>query len=596
MSGRKTMVWAVLLALGAFYYFYEVEGGKKRQEATKQRELLLHFAADTVTGFAIQRDQDTIRAQKRDGRWFLTEPLATPGDEQKYRELVRYAAELRYTRIIDEQPQQLEPFGLTPPQLEIHITVPDQSAPLRLRIGGANPTGSGHYAQVEGRTAVYLISSSAKDVFNASLHDVRDKIVLAFIPAEVQEIQVVHGDDTPVVLQRQDADQWNMTAPVNAKADTQQVRTALQRLQDTKVQTFIVEEASNLQAYGLQDPLLRITLAVGTERLQHTLLVGQESPDHKGVYAKRGTTSQVVLLPKDFWKGLPTTAAGWRDKTLLQYDREHITRLELTAPQSTIHITRSGVRQYTLEQPMQAQGDSDTILSLLWDLKELKAKDIVADAPEALGVYGLEVPRLRITVQEERPNQTAVQQTILFGTEADTGVYVMLPDRPTVYLVDMQAAKRFLETTVFALQNKKILAFTPDSILKVQVQYADSQLVLERRGQDWQLLEPHKQPIAQRWKVDNLLQELSSVNYARIVTETVTDKTTYGLDTPQVRLHLWQQDGSLVGPLVLGKTTDSEVAETTTVYAQVGSAPPVYALSAEVLKDIPRTAADLTSP
>ena len=590
------MIWAVLLlALGAFYYFYEVAGEKKRQEATKQRELLLHFAADAVTGFVIQRDQDTIRATKRDGRWLITEPLTTPGDEQKYRELVRQVAELRYTRIVEEQPQKLEPFGLTPPQLDIHVTVQDQT-PLRLRIGGANPTGSGYYAQVEGRTTVYLINAAAKDVLNASLYDVRDKIVLSFVPAEVQEVQVVHGNDPPVVLQRQDADQWNMTAPVNAKADTQQVRAVLQRLQDAKVQTFVVEETSDLQAYGLQDPTLRVTLAVGADRVQHTLVVGQESPDHKGVYARRGTTSQVVLLPKDFWKGLPTAINGWRDKTLLQYDREHITRLELTAPQSTIHITRSGVRQYTLEQPLRTQGDSDTIFSLLGDLKELKAKDIVADAPQALSPYGLDEPRLRITVQEEQPNQAATQHTILFGAQADAGVYVMLPDRPTVYVVDMQAAKRFLETTVLALQDKKILAFTPESIHKIQVQYADSQLVLERHSQDWRLLEPQKQAIAQRWKVDNLLQDLSTLNYAKMVTETLTDKTAYGLDTPQVRLHLWQQDGSLVGPLVLGKTTDSEVAETTTVYAQVGSASPLYALSAEVLKDIPRTAADLTSP
>src|SRR5262249_17754508 len=113
VSRKKTLVWAVvLLALGAFYYFYEIQGGHKSQEAATKRELLFQFAADEVTGFTVKREQETVRAEKREGHWYLTEPLAVRGDDQKYRELTRYVADLRYTRIVEEQPQALEPYGL----------------------------------------------------------------------------------------------------------------------------------------------------------------------------------------------------------------------------------------------------------------------------------------------------------------------------------------------------------------------------------------------------------------------------------------------------------------------------------------------------
>ena len=197
---------------------------------------------------------------------------------------------------------------------------------------------------------------------------------------------------------------------------------------------------------------------------------------------------------------------------------------------------------------------------------------------------------------EERPNQTATQHTLLLGDEAADGVYAMLPEHPTVYSVDTSAAKRFLETTAFALQDKKILVFTPDNIQKIQVQYADTRLVLERRGHDWRFLEPQKQAISQSWKVDNLLRQLSTTNYAKIVAETLTDTNTYGFDTPQVQVQLWQQDGSVVGPLILGKTTEAAGAATAMVYAHVGSAAPVYALPADVLQDIPKTPTDFTTP
>jgi len=255
MSGKKTLVWAiVLLALAAFYYLYEIQGGQKRQEVASKRELVFQFAADDITGFTIKRDQETVRAEKRDGHWYLTEPLAVRGDDQKYRELTRHVAELRHSRVVEEQPSTLEPFGLTTPRLEIQVTLKDQSAPLILRLGGTNPTGGSYYAHVEGRQAVYLISGMTKDVLDASLHALRDKTVLAFTPAEVQEVQLARGTDAPVIVQRQEGDTWRLAAPVSAKADDQQARGMLQRLRDAKVQAFIDEDATDLASYGLQTP------------------------------------------------------------------------------------------------------------------------------------------------------------------------------------------------------------------------------------------------------------------------------------------------------------------------------------------------------
>jgi hypothetical protein len=124
VRATKTLIWAaLLLVLAAFYYVYELEGTKKRQEATRQQELLLRFAADDVTELTIQRPTETITAVKREGHWQLTVPLSTPGDAQKYHALVRSLAELRYQRLVEERPETLEPFGLATPSVELYIHV-----------------------------------------------------------------------------------------------------------------------------------------------------------------------------------------------------------------------------------------------------------------------------------------------------------------------------------------------------------------------------------------------------------------------------------------------------------------------------------------
>ena len=70
-----------------------------------------------------------------------------------------------------------------------------------------------------------------------------------------------------------------------------------------------------------------------------TLMLGKADTERKGVYAKRGDAARVFLLPQDLWDNLPKTATAVRDKTLLKYEREHVTRLEMQSPGEHIVIT-----------------------------------------------------------------------------------------------------------------------------------------------------------------------------------------------------------------------------------------------------------------
>lgn len=596
MSGQKTLIWAViLLGLGAFYYFYEVEGGKKRDEVARQLELLFQFTTEEVTSFTVKRAHETIRAEKRDGQWYLTEPLAVRGDAQKYGELARFVADLRHVKVIEEQAQTLEPFGLTTPQLEIQVGLKNQTTPLGFRLGGTNPTGGSYYAQVEGRPTVYLVGSMVKDALDMSLQALRDKTLFAYAPADVQEVQLAHGTDTPIVLQRQSGESWSVVAPLTVKADDQQVRSLLQRLHDTKIQAFVSENATDLAPYGLQEPTLRLQVKT-SQGVMPELLLGTVEPDKKGVYGKRSDTAQVFLLPQELWDNLPKTLTAVRDKTLLHFEREQITRLELHAPAEHIVIQNTGPRQYVMEQPMNTAGDGEAIYSLLWDLHDLKAKEFVVETPVTPERYGLEMPRLRILLAEKLPNtQDVKQHVLLLGGEAPDaqGVYAKREESPTIYLVDYTAAQRIFSKTVFELRNRKLITFAADTIHKLRLQYPSAQLTIERQGTTWKLLEPEKQTIPQHWKVDHMLYELQTLEYAKIVDETVQDRPRYGLDTPPLQVTLWQRDGTVLGPLTFGQTTHSEIAGTETVYAQVGTQTALYALKTDFLKSLPKTPSEL---
>lgn len=601
MSRTKTLIWAVvLLVLAAFYYFYEVQGGRRRQEAARQRELLVHVSVDDVSGFTIKRDADTIAAQKRQEDWYLTEPLRVPGDKQTYRELVRYLAELRHLRLVHSNPPALEPFGLATPSLEIRLTSQATSPPVVIRLGGQNPTGDGYYTQVEGDPAVYLIRAAAKDRLDASLYDVRDKTVLAFIPAAVREVRVTYGMDTAVVLQRHEEAQWQIIMPVNAKADAQGMSALLRRLHESKIKTFIAEHPTELHPYGLDTPALSLTLISDKnphDRTIQTLLVGKVDSAMHGVYAKRSDATNVFLLPQDFWDNLPKSATALRDKTLLQFERDQIARIEMQSSDRHISMIKTAPRQYRLAQPIATAADNDTVYSLLWDLQALQAKTIVAETSAKLAPYGLDVPRLRVTLFEASPTASAPSQTLLFGTEApeQQGRYAKVAARPTIYLVDHTAAERLVTKTAFDLRDKKLLAFAPDTVRKIRLVYPTSAFTVERHGGSWRLSEPRRQKITQHWKVDNLLYAIRALEYAKIVSETTVASNHESLETPQVQITLWPEDAPPVGPLVIGQVMETEDAGPTLVYVQAGFDAPLGAIKADFLQNVPKTPADLTS-
>jgi hypothetical protein len=193
--------------------------------------------------------------------------------------------------------------------------------------------------------------------------------------------------------------------------------------------------------------------------------------------------------------------------------------------------------------------------------------------------------------------QEATRHDLLLGAEAPDGqgIYARLGEGPVIYLVGNTEAQRIMSKTAFDLRNKKIFAFTADKVQKMRLQYPAANFTVERRGNAWKLTEPQKQDIPQRWKVDHVLYELSTLEYAKIVADSTDDGSRYGLEAPQAQITLWQQDGTLLGPLMIGKATDTEIAGTKTVYAQVGSHPPVYALKADFLSSLPKTPTELTA-
>ena len=82
MSYRRTLVFLIIFAvLAAFYYFYEIKGGETRRLDEEHEKLLFSFGKDEATRLTLEKGEDAIVLEKRGDEWEISAPVSAPADD-----------------------------------------------------------------------------------------------------------------------------------------------------------------------------------------------------------------------------------------------------------------------------------------------------------------------------------------------------------------------------------------------------------------------------------------------------------------------------------------------------------------------------------
>src|SRR5947208_2898021 len=195
MRGLKsTIALVVILAgLGAYIYFVtwktpEGDTGKKTDkvfaglQADKVEELRVTSAAG-----------DATTLKKENGTWQLTQPVAAKADESEVSGITSALATADMVRVIDENPSNLNDYGLSNPRIEIEFKTAGDKDYKKLFVGEKSPTGADLFARKNDEKKVFLIPAFQESTFNKSTFDLRDKVVLKFDRDKVDGLDVTAG-------------------------------------------------------------------------------------------------------------------------------------------------------------------------------------------------------------------------------------------------------------------------------------------------------------------------------------------------------------------------------------------------------------------
>ena len=178
MRGLKsTLALIVVLGgLGAYIYFVtskQPEGGSAGADgAKKQEKVFASLQADKIEDVKVSTAAGDSTTLKKDGMaWKITQPIDAVASDSEVAGLTSALGQVEIVRIIDENPTNLNDYGLSNPRIEIDFKAAGDKDYRKLLVGEKSPTGADMFAKRNDEKKVFLIPVTQESAFNRTTFD-----------------------------------------------------------------------------------------------------------------------------------------------------------------------------------------------------------------------------------------------------------------------------------------------------------------------------------------------------------------------------------------------------------------------------------------
>jgi hypothetical protein len=395
---------------------------------------ILAFDAKEVSGFEIVLPDDTLAVEGEPRAWRITRPVALRADNDTVSEFLDRLTGQKVREFVAEAPATRAAYGLERPvRITVHTGRDKDRVSRTLLLGKVDAAKKGVYAMRGGEASVLLLPEEVWNQVPKNVGVLRNKSVVQLERDKVARIEIEGPKGT--VAAAREGDQWKIVAPQLLAADQIEVGAVLTKLQDLRAQAFLSEDAAGIPRY-LAKPEVRVTLTDQGGAATTVLLAPSRETrgGEPSAYAAVAGKGPVTLVDAKALADLGRSINDLRDRRLLgALEPRDIKRVRVQAGGQSMVLERSGDTDWRVVEPAKGSANSSKVDDLLYTLRALRWKDVVAAEGQEPARYGLDSPSLEVALFRSDGGEIA---TIQVGKREGDLAYVRTKAQPAVYSVE----------------------------------------------------------------------------------------------------------------------------------------------------------------
>jgi hypothetical protein len=305
--------------------------------------------------------------------------------------------------------------------------------------------------------------------------------ILELKEPDIKQIEIRHRDGETTVVKKNDAGKWSITAPQPLAADQSAVGAITSAVSSLSSDRVIDENASNLSSYGLDPPRIGITLTMADGKT-HVLRIGEDTPVEGGTYATLDGDKRLFTIASFSKTALDKQSKDLREKHLLTFDQDKLSRVELDTGKASLEFGRAGTDWQILKpKPMRADGfQVDELVRKLKDAAMVTDADTDLKAAAAAFAGGQKIATVKVTGAEG--TLTLEVRKTKSGTADD--YYAKSSMLDGAYKVTKEVGDG-LNKSLDDFRNKKVFDFGFNDPNRIEIKDGGQTKVIEKSGENW---------------------------------------------------------------------------------------------------------------
>ena len=272
---------------------------------------------------------------------------------------------------------------------------------------------------------IYFVESKKdpKTAADGAARAKREKVFTGLDKLKVKSLTLKkrNGD---VVHAEKNADAWTLVSPQETAADSSEIGTLLDAVQNLETEEIVSENAADLAPFGLKEPKVTVSLVAEGAPKPFEFELGDSVPAGSGIFARVPGKPRLFTVSSTLENTLVKSAFDLRDRSVVKVKKDDIRAFEVFEKDKLAYRLVRGAEgedDWKIESPLSTRAARWSADSFLGLVENLRMEGIAAEEakPQDMARFGLGAAarRVRLSLGE------AKSSTFEIGKKTDDGKY-----------------------------------------------------------------------------------------------------------------------------------------------------------------------------